>query len=57
MVEGQTDVVTMGLPYIGPYNVKSILNPVLVACLALTFLFGPAGWLMYMVMRTAYRPA
>ncbi|MBO0681521.1 MAG: DUF2088 domain-containing protein [Candidatus Dormibacteraeota bacterium] len=39
-VEGQTDVVTMGLPYIGPYNVNSILNPVLVVCLGLGYLFN-----------------
>lgn len=24
-------------------------------CLALTFLFGPAGWLLYMTLRSAYR--
>lgn len=29
-VEGQTDVVTMGLPYLCPDNVDSIMNPILV---------------------------
>jgi hypothetical protein len=39
-VQGQTDVVTMGIPYLGPYNVNSILNPVLVVCLGLGYLFN-----------------
>jgi hypothetical protein len=39
-VEGQTDILTMGLPYLGPYNVNSILNPVLVVCLGLGYLFN-----------------
>jgi hypothetical protein len=39
-VEGQTDIVTMGVPYIGPYNVNAILNPVLVVCLGLGYLFN-----------------
>ena len=39
-VEGQSDVVTMGLPYICPYNVNSIMNPVLVACLSLGYFFN-----------------
>jgi hypothetical protein len=29
----------------------------LVPCLVLTFLFGPAGWLLYLLIRTRYRPA
>ena len=37
---GQTDILTMGLPYIGPYNVNSILNPILVACLGLGYFFN-----------------
>ena len=40
VVEGQTDILTMGLPYISPYNVNSILNPILVACLGLGYLFN-----------------
>ncbi|MEZ5281498.1 MAG: lactate racemase domain-containing protein [Acidimicrobiales bacterium] len=39
-VEGQTDILTMGLPYVGPYNVNSVLNPVLVACLGLGYFFN-----------------
>ncbi len=39
-VEGQTDIFTMGLPYIGPYNVNSILNPILVACMGLGYFFN-----------------
>ncbi|HUZ21614.1 MAG TPA: lactate racemase domain-containing protein [Acidimicrobiales bacterium] len=39
-VEGQSDVVTMGLPYICPYNVNSIMNPLLVACLGLGYFFN-----------------
>ena len=39
-VEGQTDIVTMGLPYLGPYNVNAPLNPILVVCLGLGYLFN-----------------
>jgi lactate racemase len=39
-VPGQADVVTAGLPYIGPYNVNSIMNPVLVMCLGLGYFFN-----------------
>ena len=39
-VSGQSDVVTMGLPYICPYNVNSIMNPLLVACLGLGYFFN-----------------
>jgi len=39
-VDGQTDVLTMGLPYICPYNVNSVMNPVLVACLGLGYFFN-----------------
>ena len=39
-VEGQTDVLTMGLPYICPYNVDSVMNPILVACLGLGYFFN-----------------
>jgi len=39
-VSGQADVVTMGLPYISPYNVHSIMNPILVACLGLGYFFN-----------------
>ncbi len=39
-VQGQSDIVTMGLPYICPYNVNSIMNPILVACLGLGYFFN-----------------
>jgi hypothetical protein len=39
-VDGQTDVLTMGLPYICPYNVHSIMNPILVMCLGLGYFFN-----------------
>src|SRR5262249_18673804 len=39
-VTGQTDIVTMGLPFVGPYNVNSIMNPLLVACLGLGYFFN-----------------
>ncbi len=40
VVEGQADILTMGLTYLGPYNVNSIMNPVLVACLGLGYFFN-----------------
>jgi Lactate racemase N-terminal domain len=39
-VQGQSDVLIMGIPYLGPYNVNSILNPILVHCLGLGYLFN-----------------
>ncbi|HUS62302.1 MAG TPA: lactate racemase domain-containing protein [Acidimicrobiales bacterium] len=39
-VDGQADILTMGLPYICPYNVNSIMNPILVACLGLGYFFN-----------------
>ncbi len=39
-VVGQTDVVTMGLPYLSPYNVNSIMNPILVAVQGLGYFFN-----------------
>jgi len=39
-VHGQSDVVTAGLPYVCPYNVDSVMNPVLVMCLALGYFFN-----------------
>ena len=39
-VEGQTDILTMGLPYLCPYNVNSIMNPILVMCSALGYFFN-----------------
>jgi hypothetical protein len=39
-VEGQTDVAIFGLPHICPYNVNSIMNPILVMCMGLGYLFN-----------------
>ncbi len=37
-VKGQCDILIMGVPYISPYNVNSILNPLLVQVQALGYL-------------------
>ena len=39
-VEGQADVLLLGVPYIGPYNVNSIMNPILVHNYVLGYLFN-----------------
>ena len=39
-VDGQADVLIAGIPYIGPYNVNSIMNPILVVCEGLGYLFN-----------------
>jgi lactate racemase len=39
-VGGQSDVMVVGLPYICPYNVNSIMNPILVQCLGLGYFFN-----------------
>ena len=39
-VEGQTDILTMGIPYICPYNVNSIMNPILVTVTGLGYFFN-----------------
>jgi lactate racemase len=39
-VSGQADVLVVGLPYICPYNVNSIMNPILVQCLGLGYFFN-----------------
>lgn len=39
-VRGQSDILIVGVPYICPYNVNSIMNPVLVQCTALGYLFN-----------------
>ncbi len=36
----QGDIVLIGLPSVGPYNVDSVLNPVLVQCLAAGYFFN-----------------
>jgi hypothetical protein len=39
-VRGQADVAIFGLPYICPYNVNSIMNPILVMSLGLGYFFN-----------------
>jgi len=39
-VPRQYDILIVGLPSIGPYNVNSILNPILVHCLAMGYFFN-----------------
>jgi hypothetical protein len=39
-VKGQCDVLVTGIPYISPYNVNSILNPLLIQVMALGYLFN-----------------
>ncbi len=39
-VNGQADVAIFGLPYICPYNVNSVMNPVLVMSLGLGYFFN-----------------
>jgi hypothetical protein len=39
-VRGQSDILIAGLPYVGPYNVNSIMNPILVTCLGLGYFFN-----------------
>ena len=39
-VEGQSDIVIFGMPYVSPYNVNSILNPLLVQVMALGYLYN-----------------
>jgi Lactate racemase N-terminal domain len=39
-VEGQSDVLLVGIPYLGPYNLNSIMNPLLVYNMLLGYLFN-----------------
>ncbi len=39
-VQGQADVLLLGVPYLGPYNVNSIMNPLLVYNMLLGYLFN-----------------
>ncbi|MCZ6691966.1 MAG: lactate racemase domain-containing protein [Planctomycetota bacterium] len=39
-VDGQTDVLLMGIPYLGPYDLASDMNPLLVWCLGLGYIFN-----------------
>ncbi|WP_341229660.1 lactate racemase domain-containing protein [Nocardioides salarius] len=39
-VQGTSDVLVMGVPYLGPYNVNSSMNPVLATCMGLGYYFN-----------------
>jgi len=39
-IEGQADCMVVGVPFIMPYNVNSVLNPLLVHCLVLGYVFN-----------------
>ena len=39
-VRGQADILIAGIPYISPYNVNSILNPLLVQVMACSYFFN-----------------
>ena len=39
-VDGQSDVLVVGVPYVGPYNVNSTLNPILAMCLGMGYFFN-----------------
>jgi hypothetical protein len=39
-VEGQTDILTLGVPFISPYNPDGIMNPILVMCMGLGYMFN-----------------
>ncbi|GGI02551.1 lactate racemase domain-containing protein [Egicoccus halophilus] len=39
-VDGQSDVLVTGIPYVGPYNVNSIMNPILAMCMGLGYFFN-----------------
>ena len=39
-VKGQSDILIVGVPFICPYNVNSIMNPILVQCTGLGYLFN-----------------
>lgn len=39
-VQGQTDILALGIPYVCPYNVNSIMNPVLVMSTGLGYFFN-----------------
>lgn len=39
-VQGQSDVMVLGVPYLGPYNVNAPMNPILAACMGLGYYFN-----------------
>ena len=39
-VQGQSDVLVMGVPYLGPYNIAAPMNPILATCMGLGYYFN-----------------
>ena len=39
-VQGQTDILIEGVPFIGPYNVGAVMNPILATCMGLGYFFN-----------------
>ncbi|MET9020203.1 lactate racemase domain-containing protein [Actinopolymorpha sp. NPDC004070] len=39
-VQGQSDVLIMGVPYLCPYNVDAVMNPILATCMGLGYFFN-----------------
>jgi hypothetical protein len=39
-VQGQSDVLILGVPYLCPYNVDSVMNPILATCMGLGYYFN-----------------
>lgn len=39
-VQGQSDVLVLGVPFLGPYNVHSSMNPILATCMGLGYVFN-----------------
>ena len=39
-VQGQSDVLVVGVPFVGPYNVNSVMNPILAMCLGMGYFFN-----------------
>jgi hypothetical protein len=39
-VQGQSDILVLGVPYLCPYNVGSVMNPILATCMGLGYYFN-----------------
>jgi lactate racemase len=39
-VQGQSDVLILGVPYLCPYNVDAVMNPILATCMGLGYYFN-----------------
>src|SRR5438094_8608458 len=39
-VEGETDIVTLGVPYLGPYKISAAINPILVVGMGLGYRYN-----------------